>query len=145
MPSNIQLSSASRAGLLSLQNTTNLIAATQGRLSTGLKVASAVDNAISFFQAQALDKRASDLNEKKYSIDQGISTLKAAANGVGITVSASSTPSRSRTSKSRACATAAESSAVPPSVPSGCPIAARIARCPCSSPRRVTTRRPSNR
>lgn len=82
MASSIQLSSASRAGLLSLQNTTNLIAATQGKLSTGLKVASAVDDAISFFQAQALSNRSSDLNEKKDGIDQGISTLKAASNGV---------------------------------------------------------------
>jgi len=82
MATSIQLSSASRAGLLSLQNTTNLIAATQGRLSTGLKVASAVDDAISFFQAQALSNRSSDLNEKKDGIDQAISSLKAASNGV---------------------------------------------------------------
>ncbi len=82
MASPIQLSASSRAGLLSLQNTTNLIAQTQGRLSTGLKVASAVDDAISFFQAQALSNRSSDLNEKKDGIDQAISSLKAASNGV---------------------------------------------------------------
>ncbi len=78
----VQLSATSRSNLLSLQNTTSLISRTQDRLSTGLKVASAIDDAISFFQAQALTNRASDLSEKKDGIDQAISTLKAASNGI---------------------------------------------------------------
>lgn len=78
----VQLSATSRSNLLSLQNTTSLISRTQDRLSTGLKVASAIDDAISFFQAQALSNRASDLVEKKDGIDQSISTLKAASNGL---------------------------------------------------------------
>ena len=45
----INLSNATRTNLLALQRTTSLIANTQKRLSTGLKVNSAIDNAISYF------------------------------------------------------------------------------------------------
>lgn len=78
----IVLGASTRSNLLSLQGTQSTINVTQGRLSTGLKVASAIDNAVSFFQAQALNNRAADFTEKKDGIDQGISTLKAANNGV---------------------------------------------------------------
>ena len=50
----INLSNATRTNLLALQKTTDLIANTQKRLSTGLKVNSAIDNAISYFQARSL-------------------------------------------------------------------------------------------
>ena len=46
----ITLSAAVRDSLLSLQTTTQLINRTQGRLSTGLAVASAIDDPINFFQ-----------------------------------------------------------------------------------------------
>ena len=49
--SEVTLSSAVRSSLLSLQNTTQLIDRTQGRLSTGLRVASSVDDPVAFFQA----------------------------------------------------------------------------------------------
>jgi flagellin-like hook-associated protein FlgL len=78
----IILGASTRSNLLSLQGTQSNINLTQGRLSTGLKVASAIDNAVSFFQAQALTNRAADFSERKDGIDQGISTLKAANNGV---------------------------------------------------------------
>ncbi|WP_119420683.1 flagellin [Desertibaculum subflavum] len=78
----LRLSAAVRNNLLSLQNTTNFINRTQDRLSTGLKVSSALDDAVAFFQAQALSNRASDLNDRKDGIDQAISTLKAANNGI---------------------------------------------------------------
>ena len=76
--SNVTLSSAVRDSLLSLQNTTNLIERTQGRLSTGLEVASAIDDPVKFFQAKTLSDRASDFDSKKNDIDQGISTVTAA-------------------------------------------------------------------
>ncbi|MBM3565305.1 MAG: flagellin-like protein [Alphaproteobacteria bacterium] len=82
MAENVSLSSAVRANLLSLQTTTELIARTQGRLSTGLRVASAVDDAVSFFQAKSLNDRAADFEVKKRGIDQGISTITAAADAV---------------------------------------------------------------
>lgn len=82
MAGNVTLSSAVRSNLLSLQSTTDLINRTQGRLSTGLKVASAVDDPVSYFQAKGLNDRASDFTAKKESIDQGVSTLTAATNAV---------------------------------------------------------------
>ena len=63
--SDVTLSAAVRSSLLSLQNTTDLIDRTQNRLSTGLKVASAVDDPVAFFQAKSLNDRAFDFNEKK--------------------------------------------------------------------------------
>jgi len=80
--SDITLSAAVRGSLLSLQNTTSLVERTQGRLSTGLEVASAIDDPVSFFQAKSLSDRAFDFNEKKDGIDQGISTVAAAIGGL---------------------------------------------------------------
>ncbi|MHC8509123.1 MAG: flagellin N-terminal helical domain-containing protein [Rhodospirillales bacterium] len=82
MADTIALSAAVRSSLLSLKNTSDLITRTQGRLSTGLRVASAIDDAVSFFQSKALSDRAFDFNEKKDGIDQGISTVSAALNAV---------------------------------------------------------------
>ena len=78
----VTLSSAVRSSLLSLQNTTDLIDRTQGRLSTGLKVASAIDDPVSFFQAKSLNDRANDFTEKKDGIDQGLSSVTSAVDGI---------------------------------------------------------------
>ncbi|HEY9078858.1 flagellin [Magnetovibrio sp.] len=78
----VTLSAAVRGSLLSLQGTTNLIDRTQGRLSTGLKVASAIDDPVAFFQAKTLTDRAFDFTEKKDGIDQGVSTVTAAIDGL---------------------------------------------------------------
>ncbi|MCH7935487.1 MAG: flagellin-like protein [Proteobacteria bacterium] len=78
----VTLSSAVRSSLLSLQNTTRLIDRTQGRLSTGLRVASSIDDPVAFFQAKTLNDRAFDFNEKKDGIDQGVSTVSAALEGI---------------------------------------------------------------
>ena len=75
--SGITLSASIRQNLLSLQNTTRLLDATSNRLSTGLKVNSALDNPGSFFTARSLTNRANDLNSRKDSIGQGISLLQA--------------------------------------------------------------------
>ena len=77
----ITLSAAVRDSLLSLQTTTQLINRTQGRLSTGLAVSSAIDDPIKFFQAKTLSDRATDFDAKKAGIDQGISGLTAALDG----------------------------------------------------------------
>lgn len=74
----LTLSTAVRSNLLSLQNTQDLIDRTQGRLSTGLKVGSPIDDAVKYFQGKALSERAADLTERKASIDQGISALDTA-------------------------------------------------------------------
>jgi flagellin len=82
MADNIQLSSATRKNLLSLQSTTGLIGRTQERLATGLKVNSAIDDALAFFKARSLNARANDLSTIKDSIANGISTIKAAVQGL---------------------------------------------------------------
>ena len=80
--SDVTLSAAVRSSLLSLQSTTDLIDRTNGRLSSGLRVASAVDDPVSFFSAKSLTDRAFDFNDRKDGIDQGISTVTAALDGL---------------------------------------------------------------
>lgn len=75
MASDISLSSATRSNLLSLQKTTDLISRTQDRLSTGKKVNSAIDDALSFFTSRSLNDRASDLTSIKSGIAEGIQVL----------------------------------------------------------------------
>jgi len=82
MAQEITLSTATRSNLLSLQNTTGLIGRTQERLATGLKVNSAIDDALAFFKARNLNSRASDLSSVKDGILGGISVLKAATQGL---------------------------------------------------------------
>jgi flagellin-like hook-associated protein FlgL len=82
MASNITLSAGVRQNLLALQNTADLLSITQNRLATGKKVNSALDNPTSFFTSSALSARASDLSAILDSMSNGISTLKAADNGL---------------------------------------------------------------
>jgi flagellin len=78
----ITLTAASRQNLLSLQDTASLQSLTQNRLSTGKKVASALDNPVSFFTAQSLDNRANDLSTLLDGISNGIQTIQAADRGL---------------------------------------------------------------
>ena len=80
----ITLTASARSALTSLTGTASLMSRTQGRLTTGLKVASAIDDAVSYFKAKGLTDRASDFTDRKAEIDQGISSLKAAVNGTSI-------------------------------------------------------------
>jgi len=73
----VTLAASIRSNLLSLQNTTKLLDMTSNRLSTGLKVNSALDNANSFFTAASLTNNALDLSNRKDGIGQGISLLEA--------------------------------------------------------------------
>lgn len=82
MAQSISLGAASRSNLLSLQSTTSLIGRTQNRLSTGLKVSSAVDDASAFFAARALNNRAGDLSKVKDKVDQAVSTVKSAIQAI---------------------------------------------------------------
>jgi len=78
----ITLSSAVRNNLLSLQDTAVLLGKTQERLSTGLKVNSALDDPASFFTAAALNNRASDLNRLLDSVGLAVQTIEAADEGI---------------------------------------------------------------
>jgi len=78
----VTLSGAIRTNLLSLQSTSDMVDRTNSRLSTGKKVSSAVDDAVSYFQAKSLTDRASDLAVRKANVDQGISSLQTAMSGL---------------------------------------------------------------
>ncbi|MBC7906120.1 MAG: flagellin [Rhodospirillaceae bacterium] len=82
MADNVTLSSAVRTNLLSLNKTADSVNRTNSRLSTGLKVASAVDDAVAYFQAKGLSDRAGDLTSRKESIDQAVSSVKSAIGGL---------------------------------------------------------------
>jgi len=85
--SDIILGTATQQNLLALQNINANLDTTQGHLASGLKVASALDDAVKFFQAQGLDNRAGDLSLRKDSIDQGISSLTTAVNATQSAIS----------------------------------------------------------
>ncbi|MCE7999842.1 MAG: hypothetical protein HEP70_13360 [Rhodobiaceae bacterium] len=78
----IVISSAVRENLSSLQSTADLLSRTNNRLSTGLKVSSPIDNPTSFFTAQGLNNRASDLGTLQDNIGLAVETLSAAASGI---------------------------------------------------------------
>lgn len=78
----VALTSAMRSNLLTLQSTQTGIDHVQGVLATGRKVNSALDNPSSFFAAQSLNNRASDLGRLLDSMGQNISTIKQADKGV---------------------------------------------------------------
>jgi flagellin len=82
MSSGIVLSASVRQNLLSLQTTADLLAATQGRLASGKRVNSALDNPVNFFTASGLDSRASDINNLLDSIGNSVQVLQAANTGI---------------------------------------------------------------
>lgn len=78
----IQLTAGMRQNLFSLQSTQNMMDKTQDRLSSGLKVQTALDDPINFFAAQGHRQRASDLSGRKDEMGESIQTIKAANNGI---------------------------------------------------------------
>ncbi|WP_370673457.1 flagellin [Pleomorphomonas sp. PLEO] len=80
--SDINLTSAVRQNLLSLQGTASMMAKTQNKLSTGNKVNTALDNPSNFFTASSLNSRASDLGNLMDSMANGVKTMEAADNGL---------------------------------------------------------------
>mgnify|MGYP001457300533 CR=1 FL=1 len=82
MAVSIALSGGIRNNLLSLQQTSNLISSTQARLSSGLKVASPIDDASAFFTAANARGRAADLTSRKNEIGESIQAIKAASDGI---------------------------------------------------------------
>ncbi|HCX67049.1 MAG TPA: flagellar protein, partial [Rhodobiaceae bacterium] len=78
----IVINSAVRSNLQTLQGTAKLMAQTQGRLASGLKVSSALDNPQSYFTAAGLNARATDLSTIQDSLSLGVKTLNAADEGI---------------------------------------------------------------
>ena len=77
--SQISLSAGARANLLSLQQTSSLLNQTQNRLSTGKKIASALDGATSYFASVGFLNRANDLTNIKDGLSNSLSTVKSAS------------------------------------------------------------------
>ena len=82
MAVNITLTSSMRSNLYALKNLTTQMNTTQMRLATGLKVNTAIDNASSYYQARALNNRASDLDALLDSMGQSIQTINTAIKGL---------------------------------------------------------------
>ncbi|MBN9346417.1 MAG: hypothetical protein J0I48_09475, partial [Devosia sp.] len=80
--SEITLSKAVRSNLLNLQSTANLLGKSQERLSSGLRVNSALDNPTNFFTAQGLNSRASDLSQLADAVSNAVQTVAAADKGI---------------------------------------------------------------
>lgn len=73
------LNNSMRSGLLSLRETVKQQNLAQLRMSSGLKVNSAIDNPASFYTAQSLNYRANDLATLLNDMDLAISTVKTAS------------------------------------------------------------------
>ena len=82
MTQSITLTASMRSNLSALKTIQGQMDTTQGRLSTGKKVNSAIDNASSYYQSRALTNRASDLDSLLDSMGQGIQTIQAANEGI---------------------------------------------------------------
>ena len=82
MSSGISLTSTTRASLLSLQSASNQSNTISQRLSTGLKVNSALDNPVNFFTASGLNSRSKDLTSLLDGMSNGVQTIQAASKGI---------------------------------------------------------------
>ncbi|MEW5726438.1 MAG: hypothetical protein AB1918_01295 [Pseudomonadota bacterium] len=71
-----------RQNLLAIQRASAARGVAERNLSTGRRVNSAADDAVAYFQAKALSDRTTDLAGIKSSINQAVSTLGAASDGV---------------------------------------------------------------
>ena len=82
MASDITLTSAQRQTLLSLQESSRLSDRTQIRLATGNKINDVTDGAEGYFSARSLDKRGDIFAERKDRVDQGVSVIQTALEGI---------------------------------------------------------------
>jgi flagellin-like hook-associated protein FlgL len=80
--SEVTLSKAVRSNLLNLQSTATLLGKSQERLSSGLRVNSAMDNPTNFFTAQGLNSRANDLGQLADAVSNAVQTVAAADKGI---------------------------------------------------------------
>ncbi len=80
--SKVSLTAGARANLLSLQQTANLLNVTQNRLSTGKKVASALDGATAYFASVGFLNRANDLSNVKDGLSNALQTVKSASGAI---------------------------------------------------------------
>ena len=79
---NINLTAGMRSNLVNLQNTSNLMEATQKRLASGKRVNSALDDPVSYFTALSHENRAMDLATRKDDMAESVQLIKAADIGI---------------------------------------------------------------
>ena len=82
MGQSVTLTAGMQQNLFSLQQTNKLMDMTQGRLASGKRVQSALDDPINFFAAKEHNQRAGDLNSRKDYMGEAVQTLKAASAGI---------------------------------------------------------------
>ena len=78
----ISLTAGMRQNLYSMQQTANLMDRTAGRLSSGFKVQTALDDPINYFSAEGHRQRATDLAGRKDEMGEAIQLVKAGNNGI---------------------------------------------------------------
>ena len=78
----ITLTSGMRQNLFALQQTDKLMNLTQGRLASGKRVNSALDDPVNYFAALGHTQRATDLAGRKDEMSEAIQTVKAANEGI---------------------------------------------------------------
>jgi len=78
----ISLTAGMRQNLYSMQNTAKLMDRTAGRLSSGYKVQTALDDPINYFAAEGHRQRAGDLAGRKDEMGEAIQLVKAGNNGI---------------------------------------------------------------
>jgi flagellin len=82
MAFDISLTSGMRSDLINLQGAAKLLTRTQGRLSSGKAINSAVDDPAKYFAAQDHMSHASDLSTRKSDMGEAIQAVKAANQGI---------------------------------------------------------------
>ena len=111
MANEVTLSAALRSNLNSLQKNQSLLELTQGRLATGKRVNSALDDPTAFFAAQGLSNRAGDLGRLLDGIGQSVQVLKAADTGItSLTSLVSQAQSIAETARDQASGAAVDTS-----------------------------------
>jgi len=78
----ISLTAGMRQNLYSMQQTANLMDRTAGRLSSGYKVQTALDDPVNYFAAEGHRQRASDLASRKDEMGEAVQLVKAGNNGI---------------------------------------------------------------
>ncbi|MEI6559773.1 MAG: flagellin [Rhodospirillaceae bacterium] len=83
----ITLAASTRNSLLSVKDTMGKMTTTQRRLESGKAVDTAIDDAVKYFKAKGLTDRAQDFTDLKSNIDQTISLIGTASEGLSTVLS----------------------------------------------------------
>jgi flagellin len=80
--SSVNLTASVRSNLLALQTASELLNASTERLSTGLKVSSALDNPTSYYKAEDLTDQADSLTGRLDGMDESVEVINSADTGL---------------------------------------------------------------